>query len=117
MGLYLDRFRYAAGLPNLDEVRAEVHRRLGFSDGIVGLRIEGQTVEATAMLEPFPRAIVCAILQELGGQRVDAHGQPIDALVPAWAHKPIREMPWRTRMAVRFGWWAWFWGSAFPRKK
>lgn len=119
MGVYQSNFRFEGPLPDLDAVRDEVRRRLGSPlDGIYGLEVEGQTVEATSMLDPFTHPIVCAVLQELGGQPVSVRdGQPIASEAPAWAHKPIREMAWSDRMAIRYRWWAWFIGAAWPRRK
>jgi hypothetical protein len=116
MGLYQSNFRFEGALPDLDAVRAEAHRRLGGTYGIEALELEGQTVVARSMLDPFTHPVVCAILQEVGGRPVDiCDGQPIASEVPAWAHKPIREMAWRDRMAIRYRWWAWLFGTMRPR--
>jgi hypothetical protein len=115
MGLYQDHFRFDDGLPDLNEVRAEAGRRLGGTGGIEALYAEGQTVVARSMLDPFTRPVVCAVLRERGGQYVGFDGEPRDARIPAWAHRPIREMAWSERMAVRYRWWAWLFGTARPR--
>ncbi|HMA95624.1 MAG TPA: hypothetical protein VKP30_23205 [Polyangiaceae bacterium] len=112
MGLYLDRFRFDDALPDLNAVKAEVERRLGNARGLDGLEVEGQNVCAYTMLDPFTRPVVCAVLQELGGQYVDLKGESRPLPIPQWAHRPIREMRWSERMAVRYSWWAWLLGTA-----
>lgn len=112
MGLYQSNFRFEGALPDLDAVRAEACHRLGDANGIEGLELEGQTVVARSMFDPFTHPVVCAILQEMGGRPVDIRdGHLIASEVPAWAHKPIREMAWRDRMAIRYRWWAWLFGT------
>lgn len=115
MGLYQSSFRFDDALPDLDAVRAEVRRRLGSDWEIEGLEIEGRTVIARSMLGPFTHPVLCAVLVEMGGQPVSYRGEPIEAAIPSWAHRPIREMRWRDRMSIRFGWWAWLFGTARPR--
>ncbi|HMA91252.1 MAG TPA: hypothetical protein VKP30_01140 [Polyangiaceae bacterium] len=112
MGLYMDHFRFDGALPDLDAVKSEVERRIGSAWGLDGLEVKGQTVCAYTMLEPFTRPVTCAVLQELGGQYVDLNGEPRALPIPEWAHRPIREMRWSERMAVRYRWWAWFFGTA-----
>jgi len=111
--LYQSNFRFEDAVPNLDAVRAEAERRLGSTGGIEGLEIDGQTVIARSMLDPFTHPVVCAILLELGGRPVSIKdGQPVAPDVPPWAHRPIRELPWRRRMSIRYRWWAWLFGTA-----
>lgn len=114
MGLYMSKFRFDGALPDLESVQHEVRRRLGGGGGIESLVAEGQIVVACSMLDPFTHPVVCAILQERGGQAVGQDGRPVAVSVPAWAHKPIREMAWRDRMAVRYRWWSWLFGTARP---
>lgn len=118
MGLYQSNYRFAGAPPDLDAVRVEARRRLGGSRGIEGLELEGRTVIARSMLDPFTHSVVCAILEEMGGQAVNIRdGRPIVSEVPAWAHKPLREMTWRDRMAIRSRWWAWLFGTMKPRRQ
>jgi hypothetical protein len=115
MGLYQSNFRFEGELPNLEAVRTEARRRLRWygADQIEGLEVQGQTIIARSMLGPFTHPVLCAVLQEMGGQPVSLFdGRPEDAPVPTWAHAPISDIPWRDRMAIRYGWWAWLFGTA-----
>jgi hypothetical protein len=116
MGLYMSEFRFDGTLPDLEAVQDEARRRLGGTRGIESLEVKGQKVVAYSMLDPFTHPVVCAILQEMGGQPVGHDGRPVAVTVPAWAHRPIREMAWGERMAVRYRWWAWLFGTARPRR-
>ncbi len=112
MGLYQSNFRFE-DLPDLEVVRVEVRRRLGDLSGLEGLEIQGQTLVARSMLGPFTHPVVCAVLEEMGGQPVSiVDGQPVSAHTPEWAHAPISDMSWSDRMAIRYRWWAWFFGTA-----
>ena len=101
MGLSLDHFRFDGAPPDPAALRVEVRRRLGGDGGLHGLSIEGRTVEALCLLDPYTRLVVCAAMQERGGRLVDTHGRPIDSRTPAWARRPVREMTRRERWAVR----------------
>lgn len=117
MGLYQSNFRFGGALPDLKAVRVEARRRLGNTRGIEGLLLEGQTVVVRSTFDPFTHPVVCAILQEMGGEPVGLNdGRPLGTQPPSWAHQPIREMAWRDRMGVRYRWWAWFFGTARPRR-
>jgi hypothetical protein len=112
MGLYQSNFRFESGPPDLDVVRTEARGRLGSVRGIEALEVDGQILTARSMLDPFTHHVVCAILLEMGGQPVSLRdGSPVHLEVPPWARRPIREMPWRQRMAVRYGWWRWLLGG------
>ena len=116
MGLYQSIYRFDGTLPELDAVYAEARRRLGSTYGIHGLTVSGDTVVARSTLDPFAYPVVCAILEELGGQRLDGrNGQPAPSEVPSWAHAPIRDMPWYKRLAVRYRWRARLSGISNPR--
>ncbi len=97
MSLQVSHFVFDGPLPDLDEVRAEVHRRLGSTNGIERLVISGRTVEARSMLDPFTHAYVCAVLTERGGRS--------SAKIPDWAHHPLRDLDWRTRLSIRWSYW------------
>ena len=114
MGLYKDCFRFEGELPDLEAVRAEAERRLGDAGGIESLTVEDGLVCAYSMLDPFTRPVVCSILQELGGQYVGLDGQPKATQFPEWAHRPIREMGGRDRVAAKYRFWAWLLGTAKP---
>lgn len=112
MGLYQSNFRFEAVRPDLEVVRTEARRRLGSARGIEALEFDGQTLIARSMLDPFTHHVVCAILVEMGGQPVSLRdGTPVHLEIPAWARHPIRDMPWRERMAVRYRWWGWLLGA------
>jgi hypothetical protein len=118
VGLYQNNFRFERTLPNLEEVRVEARRRLGWywARAIEGLETDGQLVIARSLLNPFTHPVLCAILQEMGGQSVsNFDGKPQKMDVPAWAHAPISQMPFGERMATRYRWWAWLLGTARPR--
>ena len=114
MGVYLDRFRFQAE-PDLAAAQAEMVRRLGSDAGIEGLHWKNGTVEATTMFGPFDRTVVCAVLEETGGQWVDGFGTPMPLEIPAWARKPVNALRWSQRMSIRYAWWAWLFGTALPR--
>lgn len=112
MGLYQSNFRFDGPLPDPESVRAEARRRLDSPRGIEALEIDGSTLIARSMLDPFTHHVVCAILLELGGTPVSLRdGTPVHLDVPPWAHHPLREMPWSERMALRYRWWRWFFGT------
>jgi hypothetical protein len=118
MGLYKSVFRFDGPLPDLREVEREALRRLGNIKGIEARFVESNDVVARSVFDPFTHPVVCAILEELGGQPVSlSDGRPVAAEIPPWALRRIREMPWRDRMAVRFHWWAWLLGTAKPRRQ
>lgn len=113
MGLYQSNFSFDGAPPALEVVRAEVLRRLGSLADLEGLEVDGQTVVARSMLGPFTHPVVCAVLEELGGQAVDiVNGLPVKADIPDWARAPLSELTWSSRMAIRYRWWAWFFGTA-----
>ncbi len=119
VGLYQTIFFFEDALPNLGDVRVEAHRRLGWlgARAIEGLETEGQLVIASSMLNPFTHHVLCAILQEMGGESVshfDHKPQKIE--IPTWAHAPINQMPLSKRMAIRYRWWAWLLGTARLRR-
>ncbi|MBL0220400.1 MAG: hypothetical protein IPQ07_41835 [Myxococcales bacterium] len=112
MGLYRSKFRYASEPPDLKAVYAEAGRRLGGIGGIENLELEGNAVIAYSFMDAFTHPVVCAILEELGGQQVrGAHDEPVASMIPQWAHRPIREMPWHERMAIRYRWVSWLFGT------
>ena len=82
--------RRLGGLRGLEDVRAELRRRLGARpSSLQALEAHGHVVAYSA-LSPVSHALVCAVLQERGGQPIDPrNGQPSDAPVPKWAHEPL----------------------------
>ena len=111
MGLYQSNFRFESAPPDPEAVRTEALRRLGTVRGIEALDFDGQLVIARSMLEPFTHHVVRSILLEMGGQPVSLRdGTPVQLEIPTWARHPIRDMPWRERMAVRYRWWGWLLG-------
>ncbi len=113
MGLYQSNFRFSGPIPSVSAIEAEARRRLGSIRGLEGLSVEKQTIIVCSMLDPFTHPVLCAILQEMGGQEISpSDGTPVAQNIPSWARRPLSELTWSQRMSIRWPWWRWLFGSA-----